>query len=208
MEIQNLPWYGQLAVFLLIGAALFGVFYFLHYKPTQGEIQNIVTQSESLQEEIRKAEKNEAKLEKLKEEKAANEKILEELKGILPMEKEAAQHLRKLSAIASNARLKPITFTFGQVTARDYYSEWPITISLEGNYHNLGIFFDQVSRMKKIFTIDKLTIIPLNTLSYDYTIKADFAASTYIYREAAPQKPVAARTPRRRVASDEAEGGF
>ena len=193
MEIQNLPWYGQFAVFLLVGAVLFGIFYFIVYSPTQDEIQSIITQSDQLQEEIRKAEKNESKLEKLKEEKAANEKILEELKGILPEKKEFAQHLRKIQAIASNARLRTSTFNFGQEIPRDYYFEWPITISLEGNYHNLGIFFDQVSRMKKIFTINGLQISPLNTLSYDYTIQASFTATTYIYRENVPPKPVARR---------------
>jgi len=199
MEIQNLPWYGQLGVFLLVGAVLFGIFYFVIYSPAQDEIASVVAQREKLDEEIRKAEKNESKLEKLKEEKAANERILEELKGILPEKKEVSQILRKIQAIASNARLKTSTFTFNKEVARDYYLEWPIAISLEGNYHNLGIFFDQVSRLKKIFTIDGLHIAPLKTLSYDYTIMATFTATTYIYREGGvAKKPVVKRAPPKR----------
>jgi type IV pilus assembly protein PilO len=206
MELQNLPWYGQLLVFLLVGAVLFGIFYFIVYSPTQEEIRTIVSQSEKLQEDIRKAEKSEAKLEKLKEEKGANEKILEELKGILPEKKEFAQHLRKIQAIASNARLKTSTFNFGKEIARDYYMEWPISISLDGNYHNLGIFFDQVSRLKKIFTIDRLHISPLKSLSYDYTIQATFVAMTYIYREGGPlKKPAVKRGAPRKGAKPEGE---
>jgi type IV pilus assembly protein PilO len=208
MDIQNLPWYGQLLVFLLVGAVLFGIFYFIHYSPTQDEISSIVQRSEKLQEEIRKAEKSEAKLEKLKEEKAANEKILEELKGILPEKMEFAQHLRKIQAIASNARLRTSTFNFSKETPRDYYFERPIAISLEGNFHNLGIFFDQVSRLKKIFTIDGLHISPLKSLSYDYTIQATFNATTYIYREAPPaRKPAARRAAPRRAAGSEGDLG-
>jgi len=210
MELQNLPWYGQLLVFLLVGVVLFGIFYFIVYSPTQDEIKSITDQSEKLQEEIRKAEKSESKLEKLKDEKADNEKILEELKGILPEKKEFAQHLRKIQAIASNARLKTSTFNFNKEVARDYYMEWPIAISLEGNYHNLGIFFDQVSRLKKIFTIDGLNITPLKSLSYDYTIQANFTATTYIYREATPvkKKPVARRAPRAAEPEGGVEGGL
>ena len=209
MELQNLPWYGQLLVFLFIGVVAFGIFYFLIYSPTQDEINAIITQSEQLQEEIRIAERNESKLEKLKEEAAANEKILEELKGILPEKKEFAQHLRKIQAIASNARLKTSTFNFNQEIARDYYYEWPIAISLEGNYHNLGIFFDQVSRMKKIFTINSLKISPLRSLSYDYTIQASFIATTYIYRESKPNPQVKRAAPRQRPAApDEGLGGI
>ncbi len=201
MEIQNLPWYGQLLVFLVVGAVLFGIFYFIVYSPTQGEIATVVRQSEKLEEEIRKAEKNESKLEKLKEEKADNERILEDLKGILPEKKEVSQILRKIQAIASNARLKTSTFNFSKETSREYYLEWPIAISLEGNYHNLGIFFDQVSRLKKIFTINGLHLTPLRSLSYDYTIQAAFTATTYIYREGGPVKKAAKkRAPSRKPA--------
>ena len=200
MEIQNLPWYGQMLVFLLVGAVLFGIFYFVIYSPTQDEIASIVVQSEQLQEEIRKAERNQDKLKKLEEEKALNEKILEDLKGILPENEEVSQILRRIQAIASNARLKTSTFTFGAKTNREIYLEWPIAITLEGNYHNLGIFFDQVSRMKKIFNIDRLQLTPLTSLSYDYTISASFTATTYIYVEKAAASP-AVRGPRARPAA-------
>ncbi len=166
----------------------FSVFFissFIH--PPRTRSASIITQSEQLQEEIRKAEKNESKLKKLEEEKASNEAILEDLKGILPEKQEVSQILRKIQAIASNARLKTMTFNFSNESRRDIYLELPIAISLEGNYHNLGLFFDQVARLKKIFTVDGLHISPLNTLSYDYTVKANFTATTYIYSE----KPVA-----------------
>lgn len=210
MDIQNLPWYGQLLLFLLVGAVLFGIFYFIHYSPTQDEISSIVQRNEALQEEIRKAEKSEAKLEILKKEKEENEKILENLKGILPEKMEFAQHLRKIQAIASNARLRTSTFNFSKETPRDYYFERPISISLEGNFHNLGIFFDQVSRLKKIFTIDGLHISPLKSLSYDYTIQATFSATTYIYREGTPAKKPAARraAPRRTAEPADDMGGI
>ncbi|MBN2400720.1 MAG: type 4a pilus biogenesis protein PilO [Candidatus Aminicenantes bacterium] len=206
MDIQNLPWYGQLLVFLVVGVFLFGIFYFVVYSPTQDEISSIVQQSEKLQEEIRIAERNESKLKKLEEEKASNAAILEDLKGILPEKQEVSQILRKIQAIASNARLKTSTFIFNNESRRDIYIEWPIGITLEGNYHNLGLFFDQVSRLKKIFTIDGLRIAPLNTLSYDYTIRASFTATTYIYSEKQAGKRPAGRRPaaRRPVAAPDA----
>jgi type IV pilus assembly protein PilO len=204
MDIQNLPWYGQLLVFLVAGVVFIGIFYFIVYSPTQDEISSIVLQSEKLQEEIRKAEKNESKLKKLEAEKANNEAIMEQLKGILPEKQEVSQILRKIQAIASNARLKTSTFTFNNENKRDIYLEWPIVISLEGNYHNLGLFFDQVSRLKKIFTIDGLHISPLNSLSYDYTIKANFTATTYIYIEGAIiKKAVVKRVATRNTAEPE-----
>jgi type IV pilus assembly protein PilO len=206
MDIQNLPWYGQLLVFLVVGVVFFGIFYFIVYSPTQDEISSIVVQSEKLQEEIRKAEKNESKLKKLEEEKANNEGIMEQLKGILPEKQEVSQILRKIQAIASNARLKLSTFVSNNESKRDIYLEWPIAISLEGNYHNLGMFFDQVARLKKIFTIDGLRISPLNSLSYDYTIQASFTATTYIYVESAAIKKAVGRRDTARITSEPGAG--
>ncbi len=208
MDIQNLPWYGQLLVFLVVGVILFGIFYFVIYSPTQDKIGKIVVQSEQLQEEIRKAEKNESRMKKLEEEIASNAAILEDLKGILPEKQEVSQILRKIQAIASNARLKTGSFTFANEVRRDIYLESPISISLEGNYHNLGLFFDQVARLKKIFTIDGLRISPLNSLSYDYTIRASFTATTYIYSEPAVKKaPSKKKGKSRRAAKPEAGTG-
>jgi Tfp pilus assembly protein PilO len=61
----------------------------------------------------------------------------------------------------------------------------------------------QVSRLKKIFTIDGLHISPLKSLSYDYTIEASFTATTYIYREGTPlrKKPAAKRAAPRAAAN-------
>lgn len=205
MDIQNLPWYGQFLVFLVVGVVFFGIFYFIVYSPTQDEIGSIVAQSGKLLEEIRKAEKSESKLKKIEEEKANNEAIMEQIKGILPETQEVSQILRKIQAIASNARLKTGTFTFSNESKRDIYMEWPIAISLEGNYHNLGLFFDQVARLKKIFTIDGLHISPLNNLSSDYTVQATFTATTYIYNEAAAvRKAVVKKAPARNRAAPDA----
>jgi type IV pilus assembly protein PilO len=206
MELQNLPWYGQLLVFMVIGAVLFSIFYFVHYSPTSDEITRIVQESENLRDEIRKGEMNEAKLKKLEEERQRNEGILEQLKQILPERKEVSQILRRIQAIMSNARLRMGNFTPGGEKIQNIYSEWPIQISVEGNYHNLGIFFDQISRMTKIFNINALHIKPMNNMTAEYSISADFTAATYIYREGGviPKAAAAKRAPRRpAVAGDD-----
>ena len=204
MELQNLPWYGQLLVFLVIGAVLFAIFYFVHYSPTSDEITRIVQESDNLQNEIRKGEMNEAKLKKLEEERQRNEGILEQLKQILPERKEVAQILRRIQAIISNARLRMGNFTPGGEKIQNIYSEWPIQISVEGNYHNLGIFFDQISRMTKIFNINALHIKPMTNMTAEYSIAADFTAATYIYREGGviPQAAAAVKKAPRRPAPE------
>jgi type IV pilus assembly protein PilO len=206
MEIQNLPWYGQMAVFLLVGLVALGIFYFVHYQPVAADIDSTVEQSEVLLKDIRIAERNQDKLKRLEEENARNMAILDDLKGIMPDQRESAAILKNIALLATNARLKMPGFTPGTMVARDIYKEWPIAITLEGNYHNLGIFFDQVSRLKKIFNINGLHLTPLGNMTAEYSVSANFTATTYIYEER-KLAPAVKPKPRTRPAQAPVPGG-
>jgi len=211
MQLQNLPWYGQFLVFLFIGVVLFVIFYFVHYAPTQDTLKGIMQESEGLVEDIRKGELAEKRLAKLEEENMKNEENLDKLKGILPERKEISQILRKIQAVASNARLRMTIFNPQNEIIKDIYGEWPIIMTVDGSFHNLGIFFDQLSRLTKIFNINGLTIKPLPQMSNEFSINANFTATTYIYHEkaavaAGPAKRRAA-APASRVKKDEGLAG-
>jgi type IV pilus assembly protein PilO len=183
MELQDLPWYGQLAVFALIGGVLFGIFYFVHYSNVQDNINGIVQQRLEVEKSIRRLERAEKQLKRLEEERDKNLKILEELKGILPERKESAEIIKKIQAIASSAKLEINHLTPKNFVPKPVYYEWPISVSVLANYHQLAIFFDQVSRMKRLFNIDSLTINPLPRMTSDFTVRASFTATSYVYKE-------------------------
>ncbi len=197
MDLQSLPWYGQLGVYLLIGAVLFGFFYYLHYSPTNEEIEKIESDLEVVENKIRIAERQEGKLKLLKEEIANYEATLEELKLILPEESEVSQIIKKIQSIISSARLKIGKFAEQKKIPQSVYIEVPYSISLEGTYHNLGVFFDQLSRLQKIFTVNNLSITPIQRKISDYSISANFNTSTYIYKKSAPKIDNNARRRRR-----------
>lgn len=184
MDLQSLPWYGQFLVFMLIGGIAFGLFYMLHYSDVETKIDGTVQQIDRLELEIRNAEKKEIQLPQIREEMALKEKALENLKEILPEQKEISQIIRKVQAILLAARLRIQRWTTRPERRRKVYNEIPIDIRLDGNYHNLGVFFDQLSKLKKIFTINNLRITAVPRSTTTFSIKANFTASTYTYREA------------------------
>jgi len=203
MDLKSLPWYGQFLVFLLIGGIAFGLFYMLHYSDVESQIDSTNKQIENLQSEIKKAEKKEAQLPQIREELAVKQKLLENLKEILPETQEVSQIVRKIQAILLAARLRIQSWTSQSHRKRKVYDEVPFQITLDGNYHNLGIFFDQVAKLKKIFTINNLSIKPLPKATGTFTIKASFTASTYTYREADANAPAARASRGRRSSGGE-----
>lgn len=182
MELQNLPWYGQLLVFLLIGGILIGIFYFAYYSDNENRIKNLSTQIETLEKQIRDLEKKQSRIKEMQAEVAAKNAVLEKLKEILPETGEIAQNIKKIQAIITTARLDIQTWNTQGIRSQQFYLEHPYSISLEGNYHNLGMFFDQLSKLKKIFTVSDLSITPASKMTRSYTISASFVASTYTFK--------------------------
>lgn len=183
MELQNLPWYGQLAVFLLIGGIAFGIFYFVHYSDTQLRIKGTIVQIDKLDKEIRGLEKKKDKIQQMQEEVKKKEETLEKLKEILPEKNEISQNLKKIQAIITTAKLDIQAWNNKAEVNRQFHTEVPFEIKLEGNYHNLAMFFDQLSKLKKIFTVSNLRLAPRAPMTRAFSITASFLTSTYIFRE-------------------------
>ena len=80
-------------------------------------------------------------------------------------------------------------FTPGAFEDRDFFIEWPIRVGLDGTYHELGLFFDRLSRFSRIINVTELTINPIRQSEGGFTIHAEFVQRTYIYKEETPETP-------------------
>ncbi len=75
---------------------------------------------------------------------------------------------------------------------QDFYQELPINVEVEGNYHNLGLFLDRVSRLSRLVKIGEVKIKTPSKQTASTTISIACLATTYMYVEA---PPVAAPAP-------------
>jgi type IV pilus assembly protein PilO len=203
MDLKNLPWYAQFLVCIVIGAVLIAVFYFTWYSGVQSDIDVKRSENDKLQDKIRLALKGKERYEKIIEEIEKNKAILEDLKSILPEKQEWASIIKRIQNIATNARLKINTIFPRPTVQKEIYQEWPWDFSVTGNYHNLGLFFDQMSRLKKIFNVLAMNISPSTSLNPDNTINIGFTATTYLYKE----NPIQAAKPRPRAPRPDAGEG-
>ncbi len=70
--------------------------------------------------------------------------------------------------------------------AQDFYQELPINVEVEGNYHNLGLFLDRVSRLSRLVKIGEVKIKTPAKQTASTTISIACLATTYMYVEAPP----------------------
>jgi type IV pilus assembly protein PilO len=81
------------------------------------------------------------------------------------------------------------------------HAEWPINIELDGTYHNLGLFYDRISRFSRIINIGNMAIKAKDKPDQNTSISVACVATTFVLTEPAksggaakaPAKPGAAR---------------
>ena len=71
------------------------------------------------------------------------------------------------------------------------HAEWPISLELQGTYHNLAIFFDKVGKLPRIVNITNVDIRNIGTpVPGGPTITATCTATTFVLLDKPqPAKP-------------------
>lgn len=180
-SLTKLPLGGQLGVSALLAAIICGLFWYFWYSPALEEESKKQAQLETLQREIRALEVTANKLQEFQREVQLLEAQLETLKRILPPEKETPDLMRRVQSLASQSSLNIKTFTPAAEVMRDFYKEVPINVDVEGTYHNLGLFFDRVSRLARLVNMTNVKIKAQSNQTGSNTIAASGVATTYVY---------------------------
>ena len=190
--LTKLPLAGQLGVSAVIAALICGGFYYFWYSGKLEEQKQKEARLTTLQNQIRELEVTANKLPEFQREVQALEARLETLKRILPPEKEMPDLMRRVQYLAAQSSLAIRKFTPGAVASREFYEEVPVNVDVDGTYHNLGAFFDRISRMSRLVNIGNVKIKSQTKPSVNNTISASVVAMTYVYKEPPPTASTAA----------------
>jgi type IV pilus assembly protein PilO len=192
--LEGKPWYYGLAAGLLVGGGLLFVFHIWKLAPAKKEIARLEAQQVELDAKIAKGKSAEAKLPQLKERIAQLQQDLKQLLKILPARYETQAILRKVRSLAEEGDFQLRVFEPSpRFIEKEFYKEWPISIQLNGSYHNLAIFFDKIRNYPRLFNIENLKISALNPQRGTHTLSTSFTAKTFVQIE--PEPPEAALAP-------------
>ena len=116
---------------------------------------------------------------------------LEDLKAALPEQKDVADILRRVQGLATQSSLTIQRFTPQDPKQQTMYAELPYKLQAEGTYHNLGLFFDKISKFHRIINVSQISIKAKPQPQPDATIVAECIATTFVLQDAklAGKKP-------------------
>ena len=184
--LTKLPLAGQLGVSAVIAALICGGFYYFWYSDALEQQRQKETRLADLQKQIRALEATANRLPEFQREVQALEARLETLKRILPPEKEMPDLMRRIQYLAAQSSLQIRKFNPAAVITKDFYQEVPVSIDVEGTYHNMGAFLDRVSRMSRLVNMSDLKIKAQSTQTLSNTIAVTSTATTYVYLDTVP----------------------
>ena len=180
LKLEDKPWYYPLGYGLLIGAILAGAVHYAWFRGLNSEIKGKQAQLESLNQEIQKGRAAERKLGQFREEVRRLELELAKLLQVLPSRRNTEDLIKRIETLTRQGDFTLKKFTPGEFVPKEFYSEWPIEIALDGTYHNLALFFDRMSRFSRIINVEDLRVASLADVPQK-SITATFTAKTFIY---------------------------
>ena len=184
--LEGKPWYVGLGLGLGLGLLVFLIGWRL-MGDKRDEYDRQEAQLQSLQTKIQEGRAARQELPKFREEVRQLELELDKLLRILPARRNTPDLMRRIRSLAEQGDFALRRFNPGILTDKEFYSEWPIGVNVEGSYHNLALFFDRISRFSRIVNIEDMEITALPPKPGAHTISAAFTAKTFVYKEEEPE---------------------
>ncbi len=181
LKLEEKKWWLAALIGVGIGLVLAVAVHYLWFRGINQDIARKTDELKGLQDEISKGRAAERKLSQFREEVKRLELELAKLLQILPSARNTEDLIKRIETLTRQGDFSLKKFTPGEPVGKDFYSEYPIEISLDGTYHNLALFFDRMSRFSRIINVEDMKVGTLETAGAGKSITANFTAKTFIY---------------------------
>lgn len=180
-------WVGLIVGIVLGGGLLWAVDSFV-VKDIKTDIADSETRIAELDQKIQQGRAAERKLPQFREEVKRLELELEKLRRILPSTRNTEEIIKKIKSLVDSGEftLNRLSFPPLGTQSSDPYVEWPISVAVDGRYHDLAILFNKLGNFSRIMNVENIHISALSNQDTK-TISSDFIAKTFVYVE--PKEP-------------------
>ncbi len=190
-KIKNLQWHFQLLMMLTVAGLLYGSVYYFVTGPTREEISvlnNDIAKLTAQNEAARVATQRINEFRALYASKAVE---YEELKVLLPEQREITNVLQGLQDNANDSRMIVMRFSPRDDTQLESIMAKPVEIEVDSNFTNLRAFFDKMAKLPRIVSISDFKINQLDKQTVEKTVHAQFLLTAYYADPNVLAKPAA-----------------
>ena len=193
----------QLAIVVGLAVVLSGAAYWFVYKEMDNANRVMRAQLKAKQDENAALRPYADKKPDMERKIATLKDQLEQMKRIVPDEKEAPQFMEMMQAEARRAGIEVRRYTSKPTAQREFFAEVPFDMEFDGPYYSMLRFFQNVAHLDRIINVSGLKMASLRKAGdsgvkkqYQYapgeTVAVTCVTTTFFSRETGPAAPAAA----------------
>lgn len=156
MRFSDLGFLAKAGILLVVFAAIGGAAYYFLLIPKIKENEELQKQVRLKQDDNDRLRPMEQNLPALRAQKAQLEIQLELLKKIVPADKDADEFIKLLHDNAASAGIEIRRYTSMPVATKEFYTEIPFQIDIDGPYYSVMNFFERVAKAERIVNVNSL----------------------------------------------------
>jgi len=189
-KIKNLQWHFQLLLLVGIATLLYLSVWYFFTSVTREEVRIKNEEVETLRAKNEAARIATQRINEFRALYASKAVEYEELKVLLPEQREITNVLQGLQDNARDSRMIVMRFSPRDDTQQDVIMAKPVEIEVDSNFNNLRDFFDKMAKLPRIVSISDFKINQLDKQSAMKTLHATFLLTAYYADPEAMNKPV------------------
>jgi Tfp pilus assembly protein PilO len=202
-NIQELPWYVRLGIFASAAVLVYAGFWYFVTSGTRAQTKELEVQVEDLRTKNAEAQIAQQRLNEFRAAYRSRQEEYEELKALLPEQRELTSVLQGVTDRARSSRLVMRRFSPRDDVQQDIYSGKPIEIEVTSSFANLRSFFEQMARYQRIISITDFKInrlgeqdqAPGKTVDAQFLMTAYYVSPEKLQKAPAPGAAPAAAAP-------------
>ena len=194
-NLQAVPWYLKLLMFVAVAAVVYAGFWNFVTKPVRAETRAFNVEIADLVQKNAQAQIASQRLNEFRAVYKARVEEYEELKALLPEQRELTMVLQNVQDRARNNGLTLTKFTPKDDVQQENYNGKRIEISVTSSFASLRNFFDQLAHYQRIVSITNFQLKQLDKQSASKTVDATFDLTAFYVSAERLQKPPAAGQP-------------
>ena len=178
-NLKALPWYLRLTMFVAIAVVLYGGFWYLVTRPTRAETQQFNNEIAQLLPKNAQAQIASQRLNEFRAVYKARQEEYEELKALLPEQREITMVLQGVQDRARSNGLVLKKFSPKEDVQEGNYSGKKIEVSVTSSFASLRSFFEQLAHYQRIVSISNFQIKQVDNQTSMKTVDATFDLTAY-----------------------------
>ena len=178
-KIKNLKWHFQLIILVSVAALLYMTVWYFVTSETRVEIAALDEQISALQAKNEVARVATQRINEFRALHTSKAEEYEELKVLLPEQREITNVLQGLQDTANGSRMVVMRFAPREDTQQDLIMAKPVEIEVDSNFQNLQAFFASMAKLPRIVSITDFKINQLESQSENRTLHAQFLLTAY-----------------------------